>query len=245
MNALIESHQKFLIDHLATNRTRHSGRTLYDHLKGTYDLLNAWGNPPGVCLGGLFHSIYGTNRFHFQSLQPWERPRLRELIGERAERLAWIFCTVNRPSVWFSEPDFDDLKDGDLADLIEIEAANLIEQGSRSRWLRHILTCDTISDGCRAAILRHLEFNGGSARTTSRARPSASDVPGTGTFRGELGRGLVPGAALIPDPHGATPVRLVHHPVRRLAGAAARALPGPRPQTATPALPDRRSSEPE
>ena len=57
----------FLIS-LDANKTRHSGRTLFDHLKGVHDLLRDWDNEHHVCMAGLFHSIYGTNTFKHQSL---------------------------------------------------------------------------------------------------------------------------------------------------------------------------------
>src|SRR6185437_12663619 len=75
----------------------HSGRTLFAHLAGTYSLLQAWGNPMHVCLGGLFHSIYGTNAFRHRSLPEDQRFALQSLIGIQAERLAWDFCHISRP----------------------------------------------------------------------------------------------------------------------------------------------------
>src|SRR5438552_14336568 len=76
-------------------QTPHSGRNLFDHLLGTYQLLQSWGNPPSISLGGLFHSIYGTNVFTHQSLMPAQRPSLQAIIGHEAEHLAWRFCTID------------------------------------------------------------------------------------------------------------------------------------------------------
>lgn len=131
-------------------QTPHSGRTLFDHLRGTYGLLKEWGNPEPVCLAGLFHSIYGTNAFTRQSLPAQQRERLQEAIGRDAEELAWAFCGIDRPtaitqalqagpSVGTSLP-LAPRKDrhiqaepivvtpAQLAALAEIECANLIEQ---------------------------------------------------------------------------------------------------------------------
>ena len=60
-------YRDFLIS-LDANKTRHSGRTLFDHLKGVHDLLRDWDNEYHVCIAGLFHSIYGTNTFKHQSM---------------------------------------------------------------------------------------------------------------------------------------------------------------------------------
>ena len=78
----------------------HSGRTLYDHLKGTHDLLRDWGNSEVVYLGGLFHSIYGTRQFQHASLPLAERHALQKLIGPEAEYLAYVFCVTDRPKVF-------------------------------------------------------------------------------------------------------------------------------------------------
>src|SRR5262249_46903328 len=77
---------------------RHSGRTLFDHLSGTADLLNYWDNSPELCTAGFFHSIYGTRHFRHQCWPISDRETIRLLIGERAEMLVHAFCTIDRPS---------------------------------------------------------------------------------------------------------------------------------------------------
>lgn len=142
----------------------HSGRTLFDHLVGTYNLLYAWGNSFPVCLGGLFHSIYGTNVFRHESLHAQDRPRLQHLIGEKAESLAWDFCHVDRPAAIIST-----LQDGsgrsptepDWIALAEIEVANLLEQGGQSRALRQLFFLgienpNALSFGAKSALKHHL-----------------------------------------------------------------------------------------
>src|SRR6185437_8410140 len=118
----------------------HSGRTLFAHLAGTYSLLQAWGNPMHVCLGGLFHSIYGTNAFRHRSLPEDQRFALQSLIGIQAERLAWDFCHISRPreilSALSSRVDNCKSEGPDWIALAEIEAANLIEQADTGNSLR-------------------------------------------------------------------------------------------------------------
>ena len=134
--------REFLIS-LDANKTRHSGRTLYEHLKGVHDLLRDWDNPTDVCLAGLFHSIYGTNTFKHQSLS--DRGELINMIGVKAELLVHIFATGDRPL-------FESVEDKDTRlKLQEIEAANLLEQGGNHNTLRK-LSRMKLSNGAKAAL---------------------------------------------------------------------------------------------
>lgn len=161
--------------------TPHTGRTLHAHLMGTYQQLQAWGNPQAVCMAGLFHSIYGTNAFTHQSLLQTQRAELQQAIGQEAETLAWLFCSIDRPRAILQ--GLQTCKPGgstqlkarrmagdsmqlertcaatyaQLQALAEMECANLIEQGSWSSALRE-LYCAAIdntrllSDGALAAL---------------------------------------------------------------------------------------------
>ena len=158
----------------AADRTPHSGRTLLDHLRGTHDLLTAWGNPEPVCLAGLFHSIYGTNAFRHRAFGAADRPRVRAVVGVRAERLAHLFGVVNRPQALIEAWDRGapvphltaaggaaPVNRADLLALIEIECANLIEQNSgspalRQIWCRAVDARGLISPGAYAAVKRVL-----------------------------------------------------------------------------------------
>jgi hypothetical protein len=46
----------------------------------------------------MFHSIYGTEKFQGFTLPLGRRGEVRELIGERAERLAYLNCAMDRAS---------------------------------------------------------------------------------------------------------------------------------------------------
>jgi len=134
--------REFLIS-LDADKTRHSGRTLFEHLKGVHDLLRDWDNPTDVCLAGLFHSIYGTNTFKHQSLH--DRGALVNMIGVKAELLVHHFATGDRPL-------FESVEDKAMRkQLMEIEAANLLEQGSTSGALRK-LSRMKLSNGAKAAL---------------------------------------------------------------------------------------------
>ncbi len=133
----------FLIS-LDANKTPHSGRTLYEHLKGVHDLLRDWDNEDHVCLAGLFHSIYGTNTFKHQSMS--DRGALIRMIGVRAELLVHYFATKDRPF-------FNSIEDKDVRrNLLEIEAANLLEQGGNTGTLRKLAGMRELSNGARAAL---------------------------------------------------------------------------------------------
>ena len=133
-----QKHLDLLLD-LDTDKNPHSGGALLDHLRGTHDLLDAWGNDQAVCIGGLFHSIYGTEAYHTRSATLEDRHRIRAVIGERAERLAFLFAVSNRGE-FFEALDRDEatlwnriheqaipVVHDELRDLIEMELANFVE----------------------------------------------------------------------------------------------------------------------
>lgn len=139
-------HKTFLLE-LGCDSTPHSHRSLFEHLKGVHDLLRDWGNNADVCSAGLFHSIYGTNTFKHVSTT--NRERVREQIGEHAERLVLYFSTGKRP--FFKNLDDQQMR----RELMEIEAANLVEQGGGHNTLRKLLYAK-ISYGAKAAIAMEL-----------------------------------------------------------------------------------------
>lgn len=137
---MIDPSHLHLLQELSADENAHSGRTLLDHLRGTYDLLVAWGNTDDVCVGGLFHSIYGTEYYTLQSASLDRRAEVAAIIGERAEQLAYLFCATSRPEFFdqagAAEPVLTHRADqtpipvtpATIDALIEIEVANLVEQ---------------------------------------------------------------------------------------------------------------------
>jgi len=117
---------------------RRIGLTLGEHLVNTYDDLLRMGADEEVALGGGLHLIYGANSFEEASVPNDQRPVIRGLFGERAERLAWLFSTINRPQGlesgdvrdWRSGKPLD-LSENDLHDLRLIEVANLRDNGEK------------------------------------------------------------------------------------------------------------------
>ena len=134
-----ESYLQFL-DVLATDERPHSGRTLRDHLIGTYEMLAEWGCPDHVATAGLFHSIYGTASYRNASTEFSKRDAVRAVIGDDAEELAYLFCIADRrgffhetghasPLVWDRvEEKLVETTPQRINELLDVEAANLIEQ---------------------------------------------------------------------------------------------------------------------
>lgn len=164
------------------DETPHSGRTLIDHLLGTYRLLESWGALPAVCRAGLFHSIYGTNIFAFKSASFDDRPTIRDAIGDQAERLAFLFCVSERPVAFLKavlERNYvlEDRVHGvrlavtpsEIGALIEIEVANFLEQPEDPEDIRLIYETvlaveragPIISDAARAALAAYVRKSTG------------------------------------------------------------------------------------
>ena len=81
------------------HHTAVASRHAQKHLVGGQSVLRYWRAPEFLCNAALFHSIYGTEGFQGYCLPLSYRADIAELIGPRAERLAWIFCMVDRYSV--------------------------------------------------------------------------------------------------------------------------------------------------
>jgi hypothetical protein len=76
----------------------HTHKSYLAHLIAVHRILAEQGCPEEVCRAGMFHSIYGTQRFQGFKLPLERRVEVRALIGERAERLAYLNCAMDRPS---------------------------------------------------------------------------------------------------------------------------------------------------
>jgi hypothetical protein len=163
-----EKYRAFLLQQLHTNQVRHSGRDFYTHLEGTHNLLQAWGNPEAICVAGLFHSIYGTRHFRYSAFPVTDRDVIRGLIGVEAEFLAYVFCVSDRREFLAGIAAQDimvtdhyrnsviPLSRSELTNLLEIEAANLIEQNSAGKTVLERLLASDISFAAKCAVKRHV-----------------------------------------------------------------------------------------
>ncbi|HEV3004962.1 MAG TPA: VanZ family protein, partial [Pirellulales bacterium] len=87
----------FLVS-LGTDKVPHTNEVFLAHLIGVYRDLESWGCDDDLCRAGMFHSIYGTERFQRFSLPIDRRGEVRDLIGWRAEWLAYLNCFMDRAS---------------------------------------------------------------------------------------------------------------------------------------------------
>ncbi|HUY89861.1 MAG TPA: hypothetical protein VMV10_14090 [Pirellulales bacterium] len=85
----------FLVE-LGTDKVPHTNEVFLAHLIGVHQDLKAWGCDEELCRAGMFHSIYGTERFRRFCLPLERRGEIRELIGARAERLAYLNSAMDR-----------------------------------------------------------------------------------------------------------------------------------------------------
>lgn len=81
---------------LGVEKIDHSQKTYLGHLIAVYRLLEGQGYPEEVCRAGMFHSVYGTEKFQGFTLPLERREEVQALIGDRAERLAYLNCAMDR-----------------------------------------------------------------------------------------------------------------------------------------------------
>ena len=154
----LKRHTDFLVS-LGTEEIEHSGdKGFLAHLIAVCRYLEEWGYAEHVCLAGLFHSIYGTELFQGFCLPVERRHEVRELVGERAERLAYLNCAMDRPAFDAlvhslatengTAPDpgtaltlvdrltgeTEPLTQQDYNDLLAIQILDWLEQVARSKW---------------------------------------------------------------------------------------------------------------
>ena len=85
------------LDELGCKEHSHGEQSLYDHLVGTYNILLRDDHPFDTALAGLFHAVYGTTSYPFQLIKEEDRFRVQDLIGQKAEELAFRFGTLPLP----------------------------------------------------------------------------------------------------------------------------------------------------
>lgn len=134
---------------LGTEEVPHSGdKGFLAHLIGVFRDLETWNCDRDLCRAGLFHSIYGTELFRRFSLPLERRDEVRALIGERAERIAFVNCLMDRSTLdALLESDgpyrirnretgeMIELSREDYDDLVRVHLCDWLEQVGRSnRW---------------------------------------------------------------------------------------------------------------
>jgi|TARA_R110000796_G_scaffold190431_1_gene307186 hypothetical protein len=106
---------------IGSDKIEHSGATLLEHLIGTSEKLKDMGAPQYLQDAGLFHSVYGTVYFMPDDGLIENRQVVKNLIGDKAEEIAYWFCILDKPrneNIW-------NIKSDKLRqDLIMLEQAN-------------------------------------------------------------------------------------------------------------------------
>ena len=138
---------RFLVE-LGIEEVPHTGKTYLGHLVAVYRFMENEGCSEELCQAGMFHSIYGTEKFQGFKLPLEDRAKVRGMIGERAEKLAYLNCAMDRstldralentgPPYRVSERDtgvHHDLSREDFDDLCRVHLFDWLEQVPRSRY---------------------------------------------------------------------------------------------------------------
>ena len=137
----------FLVN-LGIEKVAHTQKNYLGHLIAVYHDMKKAGCTEEVSRAGMFHSIYGTEKFQGFKLEVDQRDLVRGLIGDRAEMLAYLNCAMDRTS--FDEAvasngetyEFRDritgekvtLSRNDFDDLCRVHLYDWLEQVPRSRY---------------------------------------------------------------------------------------------------------------
>lgn len=127
----------------------HTGVTYMGHSFAVYRDMKKWGFDEELAQAGLFHSIYGTGLFQRFKIPLERRGEVRKLIGERAERLAYLNCSIDYESfdqeVERGTPPYRlhsrltgetfELGEQEFEDLLRIQLVDRLEQVPRSKHL--------------------------------------------------------------------------------------------------------------
>jgi hypothetical protein len=98
MQADIKPLADFLVN-LGIDKVAHTQKNYLAHLVNVWRLMQRQGCDEELCRAGMFHSIYGTEKFQGFKIHLERRGELQELIGTRAERLAYWNCFMDRSSL--------------------------------------------------------------------------------------------------------------------------------------------------
>jgi hypothetical protein len=133
---------------LGVDKVDHTEKTYLGHLVNVYRLMEAEGCYEEICRAGMFHSIYGTERFQGFKLPLESRPDVRNLIGVRAEKLAYLNCAMDRATFDAAldqagapyhfrdriSGEAIELGQADFDDLCRVHLYDWLEQAPRSRY---------------------------------------------------------------------------------------------------------------
>ncbi len=147
MHANYKQWTDYLVN-LGIEKVAHTEKTYLGHLINVYRLMESEGCTEDVCKGGMFHSIYGTEKFQGFKLSLESRADLRQMIGPHAEKLAYLNCAMDRAT--FDKAALGDgetyrfvdritketveLSRAEFDDLCRVHLFDWLEQVPRSRY---------------------------------------------------------------------------------------------------------------
>ncbi|PRX19165.1 hypothetical protein B0G75_13928 [Paraburkholderia sp. BL18I3N2] len=74
--------------------------SLWDHLCGTWKILNRHAYGQNICLAGLLHSIYSTEHYCHSLCSLSNRRRVATCVGGDVEQLVYHYCATYKKSIW-------------------------------------------------------------------------------------------------------------------------------------------------
>ncbi len=98
MTATFKELTDYLVS-LGTADIGHTEKSYLAHAIGVRNDMKAWGESDDLCNAALFHSIYGTQQFQGFTLPLAKRPELQGLIGDYAEKIAFVNCFMDRATL--------------------------------------------------------------------------------------------------------------------------------------------------
>jgi (p)ppGpp synthase/HD superfamily hydrolase len=133
---------------MGIEKVPHTQKNYLAHLVAVYNLMREHGQDEELCRAGLFHSIYGTEKFQGFKLTLDRREELTQLIGPHAERLAYWNCLMDRASLDSQLDQAEgpyqiknretgetmDLSRQEYDDLCSVHLFDWLEQAPRSRF---------------------------------------------------------------------------------------------------------------
>jgi hypothetical protein len=147
MDKQLENRLRFLRK-ANTEGMPHTDRGLLDHLLGTRQLLVEWEARPALCDAGLIHSISSTEHYELKAIPLTMRNEVRQLIGDEAESLVWLFCMMRRETLFQNlgrkgefrvqhrlTDEWLPLTKIQFQDLLTLTLANTLEAVPRCSWI--------------------------------------------------------------------------------------------------------------
>ncbi len=130
---------------IGADQVGHTDKTYLAHAIAVHNDLKKWGCDEDLCRAGMFHSIYGTARFQGFKLPLEQRDELREMIGGRAEYLAYLNCAMDREAfdATIIEGTSSTFRDRLTGEDIELDASTFTELVTLHLcdWLEQVPRC--------------------------------------------------------------------------------------------------------